>query len=841
MNTHAVDRLEFERVRDQVLHWCRSETGRERLARAVPSGDSDVVLALQEDVAALREALHEEDLPGEVSFPAVTQLLQQVAKEGAVLDAAELNDLATFARSAGRLRRFLEKRLPRAAERRGIRERVEELPDLSAFHKQIGRYIDVRGELLERHIPELRRLSNAIRAAQSRVERVAGDFMKERSQDYWNVDHPVVREGRIVLPLKSRYQSRVDGVVHEHSQTGQTVFMEPTVLVKANNELRGAEDRYRQEVFRILKELSAAARKHRPGLELADEIVAEVDALYARARFSQSIDGVRPEASAVDVRLPQVRHPLIGKDVVPIDLNMEGETRHLIVTGPNTGGKTVALKTVGLAALMHQFGLQVPALPGAALPVFDDVFADIGDEQSLEQSLSTFSGHMRQISEILSNATAQSLVLLDELGAGTDPAEGGALAMAILDELRERGCHSMVTTHHGALKSYGYTHENVQNASVEFDVETLSPTYRLLTGIPGSSHGITIAQRNGLPQPVIDRATTYAEEGRGDAAEIIQRLGEEEERLYRESEEVRRRRRRVEEQEDSLARQSAELADKERQLRRGELGAFQTFAADARSRLENLVRELREGEITREKTKKVRRFAEELEEAAREEEGRIEDIGSDADGRRPSPTAEGDAEDRAAGGSSRGSSRGAGGGAAGRGAPGRADEAVRGAPEAADFEPGMEVILKSTRRRGVLQRRAKKNSWVVATDSIKITVSEEDLEPARTSGGGPGGGGAHHGTTTVQFESAGEDSRPSLELDVRGRTLAEAIDLVDGQIDRALMTGLYRFGIIHGKGTGVLQRGIRDHLDQSPVVDRFSFAPPEEGGYGKTVVELARQ
>ena len=733
MNSHALERLEFDRVREQVLHWCRSETGRARLRHAVPSTDTALVLGLQEDVAALREALQEEDLPGEVSFPAVTELLGQVAKEGAVLEAGELNDLATFARSAGRLRRFLEKRLPRAGERRGIRERVEELPDLSAFHKEIGRYIDVRGELLERHIPELRRLSNAIRAAQSRVERVAGEFMKGRSQDYWNVDHPVVREGRIVLPLKSRYQSRVDGVVHEHSQTGQTVFIEPTVLVKANNEVRGAEDRYRQEVFRILKELSASARKHRPGLELADEIVAEVDTLYARARFSQSIDGVRPEATTVDVRLPQVRHPLIGRDVVPIDLNMEGETRHLIVTGPNTGGKTVALKTVGLAALMHQFGLQVPALPGAALPVFDDVFADIGDEQSLEQSLSTFSGHMRQISEILANATAQSLVLLDELGAGTDPAEGGALAMAMLDELRDRGCHSMVTTHHGALKSYGYTHENVQNASVEFDVETLSPTYRLLTGIPGSSHGITIAQRNGLPQPVIDRATTYAEEGRGDAAEIIQRLGEEEERLYRESEEVLRRRRRIEQQEEDLARRNEELADKERQLRRGELGAFQTFAADARSRLENLVRELREGEITREKTKKVRRFAEELEEAAREEEGRIAEIGSDADGRRPSPTAEGDAEDRAAG----GTSRGAGDGAAGRGAPGRADETPRGAPEAADFEPGMEVILKSTRRRGVLQRRAKKNSWVVATDSIKITVSEDDLEPA--SGGGSGG------------------------------------------------------------------------------------------------------
>ncbi|MFW5728499.1 MAG: endonuclease MutS2 [Spirochaetota bacterium] len=839
MNTHALERLEFERLREQVLHWCRSETGRERLRRAAPSADAELVHALQEDVAALRDAMREEDLPGEVSFPAVTELLQRVAKEGAVLEAAELNDLAGFARSAGRLRRFLEKRLPRAADRRGIRERVEELPDLSAFHKQIGRYIDVRGELLERHIPELRRLSSAIRAAQSKVERVAGEFMKERSGDYWNVDHPVLREGRIVLPLKARYQSRVDGVVHEHSQTGQTVFIEPSVLVKANNELRGAEDRYRQEVFRILKELSAAAREHRPGLERADEIVAEVDALYARARFSVTIDGVRPEASEVEVRLPQVRHPLIGTDVVPIDLNMEGETRHLIVTGPNTGGKTVALKTVGLAALMHQFGLQVPALPGAALPVFDDVFADIGDEQSLEQSLSTFSGHMRQIAVILSEATERSLVLLDELGAGTDPAEGGALAMAILDELRERGCHAIVTTHHGALKSYGYTHENVQNASVEFNVETLSPTYRLLTGVPGSSHGITIARRNGLPQAVVDRASAYAEEGRGDAAQIIQRLGEEEERLYREAEEVRRRRRRIEEQEDDLARQSEKLADKERQLRRQELGAFQSFAAEARSRLENLVRELREGEITREKTGKVRRFAEELEEAAREEESRIAEIGSHADGRRPGAVEESQRADRI----------------------GEADTTTEGG----GFEPGMEVLLKSTRRRGVLQRRARKNSWVVVTDSVRVTVSEDDLEPARTAAGGAAGvgtrggrpdaartggpaaggrgasGGARPEIPTVQFESAGEQSRPSLELDVRGRTLAEAIDQVDSQIDRALMTGLYRFGIIHGKGTGVLQRGIREHLDRSPVVDGFSYAPPEEGGYGKTVVELSRQ
>ncbi|NBC29634.1 MAG: hypothetical protein GVY29_06540, partial [Spirochaetes bacterium] len=253
MNAHALDRLEFPRLRDRVLTWCRSETAQERLSVSEPSASPDLVAQLQRDVAQYREALQEEDLPGEVTFPSVDDLLYRVEKEGAVLETGELHELATFARAVGRLQRFLDKRL--SAGR--LREQVAALPDLAAFHKQVRRYIDIRGELLERHIPELKRLGSAIRAAQGKVERVAADFMKERAQDYWNVDHPVVREGRIVLPLKSRYQSRVDGVVHEHSQTGQTVFIEPSVLVQANNDLRGAQDRYRQEVFRILKELSA--------------------------------------------------------------------------------------------------------------------------------------------------------------------------------------------------------------------------------------------------------------------------------------------------------------------------------------------------------------------------------------------------------------------------------------------------------------------------------------------------------------------------------------------------------------------------------------------------------
>lgn len=825
MDTHALERLEFDQVRRAVAAWSRSDRAQRRILEDEPATSRTAVLRLQEDVGACRQALEQDDLPGEISFPEITQLLHRVEKEGAVLEAGQLHELARFAQSLGRLRRFLEKRLPEGP----LRERVQTLPELSAFHKEIRRYIDIRGEILERHIPELKRLSSAIRSAQSKVEQVAGQYMRERNGDYWNMDHPVLREGRIVLPLKSRYQSRVDGVVHEHSQTGQTVFVEPSVLVRANNELRAAEDRYRQELFRILKDLSAVARRNRAELARGEDLVVELDAVYARARYSQEIDGVRPEITRGDLHLPQMRHPLLGAGVVPIDVILEGDTRHLIITGPNTGGKTVALKTIGLAALMHQFGIQIPALPGAALPIFDQVFADIGDEQSLEQSLSTFSGHMRQISRIVTTAGRKSLVLLDELGAGTDPADGGALALAILDELRERGCHSVVTTHHGALKSYGYTHNAVRNGSVEFDLETLSPTYRLLIGIPGSSHGVTIAERNGLPGEVIARARAYAEEGRGDAAEIIQRLGEEEERLHREREDLASRLRSLEQQEAEMERRAEGMREQERRLREGELGEFQQFAAQARSRLENLVRELREGEITREKTKKVRRFAEDLEAMARDEERRIADLGTAA-GRRDARAVSADG----AGGEGLRPSDGGAGTGAGAGAKNR-EAAQEGAVGPVSFEPGMEVLLKSSRKRGVLQRRDRKG-WVVATDSVKLTVPEEELEALRSAAGR-----TPAAAPSVQLESAGEASRASYEIDLRGSTLAEAIDRLDSQIDAALMTGLYRFGIIHGKGSGVLQRGIRDHLARSSVVAEFNYASPEEGGYGKTVVELKRE
>jgi DNA mismatch repair protein MutS2 len=454
---------------------------------------------------------------------------------------------------------------------------------------------------------------------------------------------------------------------------------------------------------------------------------------------------------------------------------------------------------------MNQFGLEIPADEGSRLPIFDDVFADIGDEQSLEQSLSTFSGHMTTIAEILSRADGRSLVLLDELGAGTDPEEGSALAMSILDEIERVGATAVVTTHHGALKNYAYRSGVFENASVEFDPEQLAPTYHLLIGVPGTSHALEIAARNGIPDTVVDRARGYVREGQGDEARIIRDLTEKQVELHRATRErdaeladLRRRQAELEEQ-------SQRLSERELSLRKEGLQEFERLSRETRRRLENLVREIREGELTREKTARVREFLDELSDTAREKE---QDIAS-----------------------------------------AEREQSRRTRPEGTpvELEPGMEVAVGESGRRGVIRRRGRGDAWVVETESVRLELPADQLVPVGSAGAGGGGrggpgdgghpGGGHPGGGRVSYER-GRSPAPALELDLRGYRLEEAIAAVDRQIDDCLLAGLDRFSIIHGKGEGVLSTGIREHLAGREEIASHAFARPEEGGFGKTIVHL---
>ncbi|MDP3179381.1 MAG: Smr/MutS family protein, partial [Spirochaetaceae bacterium] len=511
--------------------------------------------------------------------------------------------------------------------------------------------------------------------------------------------------------------------------------------------------------------------------------------------------------------LKRARHPLLGKKAVPIDVELPEGTRTLVITGPNTGGKTITLKTIGLLALMNHFGLGVPAAPETGYAVFDEVFADIGDEQSIDQSLSTFSGHMRVIGGIASSAGKKSLVLLDELGSGTDPEEGCAVAMGLLDHFIATGCLTVLTTHHGVLKNYGYTRPGCLNASMDFDAASLSPTYRILMGVPGESRALDVAARNGLPPAIVAGARTYLAEERADVSVLIRGLTEKHRELEDMEAEKRRRLRDAMEEQRKADLGKLRLRQKELELRELGVSELKRLLSESRKTLENLVKEIREGELTPEKTRAVKDFLAGFAGAVEAEESRLGEL-----------RAEAETESAVLRARSHGELSPTEGAAAGQGAR---------AAEPKVLGEGVPVLILSSRKKGTIIRRGKKGYWLVETDSIRLALPETDLAPLAE-------GPATKPQVQVELAPRGDGGRAvaSFELNLRGFRFVEAIVAVEKQIDAASLQGLSLFQIIHGTGEGVLGKGIHDYLRTHPSVADYHFARPEEGGYGKTIVRL---
>jgi DNA mismatch repair protein MutS2 len=479
---------------------------------------------------------------------------------------------------------------------------------------------------------------------------------------------------------------------------------------------------------------------------------------------------------------------------------MDGGARTLIITGPNTGGKTVALKTLGLLSLMNQSGLALPAEEGATLPVFDGVYADIGDEQSIVQSLSTFSAHISNIAGIISHAAENSLALLDELGSGTDPEEGSAIAMAILDHLIEKNCRMVITTHHGILKNYGYTRQGVENASVEFDLNTLSPTYRIITGVPGESRALDIAGRNGLPPDIVTKARSYLDEERSDVSALIRGLKEKRRELDEAAQKTRAEEILLREERRRSDLKELRLRQKETELKAGAVGKLRLLLDESRKTLENLVREVREGELNSDKTRRVKEFLGELarnveaENAAldEEEQSLTEDL--------------------------------------------RRVEAAPGAGAVpACFAPGVEVLAGGHRRRGTILRLDKKsaagNTWIVEIGSLKIAFPEKELVPAAPL--------PSESKPVAVTTDLAPSSSAAFELNLLGMRLPEALEALRRQIDAASLAGLKEFSVVHGKGDGILQKGVHDYLKNEGAVADYYFSRPELGGFGRTEVLLS--
>ena len=788
MDDKTIELLEFNLIRERVADCARSDEARERILSEKPFTERDKITRTKQAVAAIVSRITSGGAEPQGRLPAIGALLPVLNVEGAALDVEDAFAIGSFVREGGALLRWL-----------GDTEAAAGTPDCSAVEREVFRVLDRNGEL--RDLPELRKIKDRIAALNREVQSLSASYTNnENLRRMLQSDLPSQRDGRLVIALKHQFKGKVRGIVHEVSASGQTLFIEPEEIVEKNNEITVERRRFDEEVRRILRDLTAKIAVEREALVLFHERIIFLETLRARAHYSNSTKGVfLPPDDAPSgggqtaITLREARHPLLGAKAVPIDMLMTA--RILIISGPNTGGKTAALKTAGLFVLMNQFGLALPLAEGSALPVFESVFADIGDDQSLEKSLSTFSAHISTIVAILKNSNDASLVLLDELCAGTDPAEGGAIAMAILDSILGKNCFCIVTTHHGALKNYAFSNSRVENASVEFDPATLSPAYRIVMGLPGESRALDISRHYGLSAGLVDRARSYLDEGRGDVSALIAGLKEKNRAAEDGLRELALEKRRLLEERRRADLRELRLRQKEAQLREGAVCSLRRLLDESRKTLENLVRELKEGEINREKTLKAKDFLLGFDRAVDRESESLKTM-----------KAELDEEEKAVMG----------------------EEDV---PSDTEIRPGLTVLAGDKRLRGKVRRTAKKGFWVVEIGSVSMVFPEKELvvEGQPQSAAKPAPASIDYGLPAATIAP---------ELNVRGMRLADAIDALQRYIDSALVLDLKEICVIHGKGDGILQRGIHDYLKGQSAVTDYHFSHPDLGGFGRTEVTL---
>ena len=658
-----------------------------------------------------------------------------------------------------------------------FREQLSTLPELRS---EIFRCFDDEGSIKDNASPQLASIRRKIKNLENRVRDKLDNIIHSSSNQKLLQDSIVtIRSGRFVVPVKQEYRSFFPGIVHDQSASGATVFVEPAAVVEINNELRIAHQEEHREIERILREFSSEVVPHVEELKLTLETLAELDLIFAKGKYSRKIQGTAPKLNQNGyVNIKQGRHPLLTGTVVPIDLWLGDKAFILVITGPNTGGKTVTLKTVGLFAVMTQAGLHIPAEAGSHMAVFDNIFADIGDEQSIEQSLSTFSSHMSNIVKILEQSTSNSLVLLDELGAGTDPTEGAALATALLEHLRLKRVTTIATTHYSELKNFAYANPEVENASVEFDPVTLKPTYRLAIGIPGQSNAFAIARGLGLSDEIVAAARSLLNEERIRIDEIIGEIeaDRQESRKAREEAESLRA-------EYNALKQKYDLLYRDLSERRGEL------LIQAQEEAAELVKKTREeldllvGELRRQQNIDLEKIVAAKRQELMEQQKKLKTT------RPQKPAAE----------------------------------------PVKHLKVGEQVRVRSLNQTGHVVELSD-NEAQVQVGIMKVSVSLTDLERANHQ---PQSKVTHR----IRSRGLGKSSAIKPEIDLRGFTIDEALPAVDKYLDDAL-SSLNQVRISHGKGTGALRDAVQDQLRSHPHVKSFRLADPNQGGSGVTVVEL---
>ncbi len=836
MNQKTLQEIDYFRIREEIAGYCVSAEGRQKLFEREPLRKTEEIENLK-NLSREWSTYFSAGRANPVSaWEPVHPLLSIIKARGAAFSLEQVHYLGQFITSINSVKKAIQLHAQELSLKL-LGEEVARLPDISDMEKKVFRIITPDGEL--RELPEITAIRKQIASLNAKIRTIMQGFTSDQKlNDVLQSNVPVLRNGRQVLAVKASLQNRIPGIVHEVSQTAQTVYVEPEEAVLCSNELIQKEFELQAVIKKILLELTEALQPSIPAIKQALPVMILFDTTQAAERWGAAHDCTyAQEAGKEPPLLLKARHPLLGDKAVPIDIRfMEGK-RVLIITGPNTGGKTVSLKTFALLSMLNQSGFPIPAGEGTRLPVFSNVFADIGDDQSLDQSLSTFSGHMKNIAQAVNSAKADTLILLDELGSGTDPQEGTAISMAVLDELIKKQSFVLVTTHQGILKNYGYTNPCCINASVEFNQNTLSPSYHLLMGVPGESHALDIAQKNGLPANICKAARNYIATEQADVSALIRGLNRKHVELNKVQKEAERLAAEVKEKDEKLRERELQLRRREADLKKGKQQELNDFLIHSRRTLENLVRTLKEGEITREKTLSVKQYIANLTEDTMRLDSKVE-----AEEERLARDEKKFAEEKAVAPKHTTSSnkktkkKVSNAEALKYATPNELPS--KPAEQALVFAPGARVKAGSGNE-GILIELVKKGLWQVQFGSIKMQMKEKELRLVKAAAAEK----SEPLKADVSIELADDASngiyeRPVFELRLLGMRVDEAIHALEHQIDLCVLHNFPHFSVIHGKGDGVLMQAVSDYLSHCPVIAEFSKAPAEDGGAGKTYVTL---
>jgi DNA mismatch repair protein MutS2 len=783
----ALTKLEFEKVLHRITHYAVSDPGRELLrSLRILTSANEITHAVARTTECKTLIEQDGELPLQ-GIHAIRTAVQKAAVEGTTLLPRELYQIAETVRAARILRSFIAKRKETCPL---LWETAEPLFTDKVLEYNIDQAVDESGAVRASASRELQAIRRAISDHYEQLRKRLELILRQVTDLGFSQEEIITtREGRMVIPVKTEHKNRVPGFIHSASSSGATVFIEPTETLELNNEIRSLQFEEQREIERILRGLTVQVGELRDKILLDLEILSDLDALTAKAKYSIETLGAAPAvADRGTVKLLQARHPLLllthGRgETVPLDIELGDAFRTLIISGPNAGGKSVAMKCVGMLALMAQAGLHIPAAGGSTLRVFRSMFVEIGDEQSIENDLSTFSSHLSHLKEIADRADEHSLVLVDEIGSGTDPAEGGAIATSILASLTASGAFTIATTHQGSLKVFAHATDGVENAAMEFDQATLKPTYRLRIGVPGSSYALEMAERLGFAEHLLEHARKSLGQQQTKLDRLIADLEADAQQYRNDLNTVVREKARlaelVREYETRVARLSAEL----REMKQKAIEEAERIVARANALIEQSIKQIRESGGKRESVKVVREQVAQLK----------QEIASAREGITPAEVTD----------------------------------------EIPALEAGAPVSLAGRSDVGeVVDVAPDGRTAVVLFGSVKMRVAASDLRKAARRSTAIGG---------IPLQQPVKRGPIPTDLDLRGLTGEEAIPLVDKFLDDAYLGGFTRVDIIHGKGTGALRKKISEYLSTHPKVKSFRLGQWNEGGDGATIVELTDQ